>query len=251
MIEKEIFDWRWSDEKSSSENQLVIERNYVKGVYKLEGDQFIFKDSEGNERSLPFLFELRSAFDEKFSRLDITEIEDFLVYHFHLYSGEPKKFLKFARAVIMGSINHNDFALDHDEKKKIGLEWVSEMMQLLHVSPTRKNTLRGNQDKKKNQYKSLDEIFNKSKMTKSEFLKRLRLFGFIGDDNEWRKRKVDMIGLMRFLIEETNYITINEYAPLQRILATEIHFEYISKPTLGVLGEYIDQYKRVFPEAHK
>ncbi len=250
-MEKDIFDWRWNDEKSSHEYQLVVDRDPKSGYYKQEGDNLVFRNSEGKDDTYPLHLYLKLIFNERFSRCDATEIEDFLNYHFQKYDGDPKSFLKYVRAAILTSHNVNEFDPNPEGKKEVGMLWIKEMIQEINSTTPEIRSFKNNQSLNNIQEKSLDDIFNKSKMTKSEFLKRLRLYGFIDEENVWRKEKADLLGLMRYLIEQTTFITVKKYATLQDILATEIHFDKIKKPTQPVFKDYIDQFERVFPEPNK
>lgn len=241
-----FFDWRWNDEEPKSIHQLTVERNLVSGFYRTEGEYLIYKNDEGFDGKFPLNLELKNKFIEKYSDIDATEIDSFLEYHFNLYQEKPTEFLKYVRAIILSMPILNDFELNPEGKKVVGLVWVKEMIGMFDNSNQKKKRLPGAEKKSSERKLKLEDIFNKSKITKEFFFQRLKLYGFIDENENWKKSKSDMLGLMRFLIEETSFINLNKYALLQKILATEIHFEEIKVPSQSVKGHYIDQYKRVF-----
>ncbi len=224
MSKNKYFNWRWDDEPATSEFQLVIERKNSYGKYEYRNGQFVQIDHDGKEYFQEEKYFLKDRFIIWYGFADSTNIRPFLEHNLKSTGLDHKYYLYFLEDTMQAMINHNDFELNFEGKRQIGLNWCDK--KLVEYNPNFHVTKTGNHKKEKLNF---DNIFIKAFIICNRLLEKLQYNGYIDSNLKWNRKKCDFKGLVHFLIIN-NWVRTIKYKTLQDILLSHIHTPWEKPP---------------------
>lgn len=248
-----FFDCRWDNEPQKSQYQLIIPKETRNGSYEFKNGYFVYTyKTKRAEKEVTVVetteekYFLKMKYELWLRKADPIDVEPFLEHHVNFHQNNRIEFLKYLRAITASIENLSEWKDEFEGKKAEGLKWIKKQIenyQSLGDSSKKKGGKRKGLGNTPDRY-SFENVFTE-KITPEQFLMRLRLCDFIDEENKWRKQKIDLRGLVKFLIKNQYTHEIHQL-PLYRILSTKIIFKTISKIDGEIYDEYIKQYKRVF-----
>jgi len=212
-----FFAWCWDDESAESSYQLVITRERKYGKVTYNNNRFIWPDGYGDYYIEEAQYFLKREFIHWYNYADVTDIESFLEYHLYKTISDKVFFLKYLRSIIQGMHHFNEWELNFEGKRQVGLDWVNDRLE----EEKQKSTFsyKGVQRAESSRL-SFDSLFIR-KFISSDKLLQLLKGKYLNQELEWVREKHDLKGLVHFLVE-MGWVRTDKYATVQRILLSKI-----------------------------
>jgi hypothetical protein len=233
-----FFDWRWEDEPMDNPYQLVINRRRKYGEVQYQEGRFIWPDGYGDLYHEEDKYFLKQAFIDWYNYADVTDIEPFLESQYLNIHSDSNSFLRYIRSILKAMPHLNEWELNFEGKRQVGLDWVIEKLE---EEKSDKSLGRVKDDKQTTL--TFNNLFILKFISGERLLQSLR-GKYLDDQLNWIREKHDLKGLVHFLVD-SGWVRTDKYATVQKILLSRIKLNSAppSRPAEPPKSGSVEQYQ--------